>query len=199
MRVVARIAATLLLAGSFSYAAVIDDPAQAVLRMDRISQCPHPDAPSFTLYRSVNPDTERSRYTAVPQPAAAAHDGFEFDAVVARVFDGPHPHARMVPLYHLFEPITRNSFYTRDPLERERRATEVDGAYVDMGVAAYVFPQRVCGARPLFRLFKRLINGDACGDGTHFYTADVEERDEMLQNEGYTDPVILGYVLVAGK
>lgn len=149
-------------------------------------QCPS-EQPS-KLYRLVNPDTEYSRYTTTPAPKSFtfdAEDGFEFDGVVARVFETKQP--ATVPLYHLFKAATQDSFYTRDP--RERDATlEKDHAYLDMGVAAHVFPRRICGGMPFFRLYK---------NGNHFYTADRDEKDDMVANDGYTSPVITGYVITA--
>ncbi|KAJ6497384.1 hypothetical protein C8R45DRAFT_1211284 [Mycena sanguinolenta] len=125
------------------------------------------------LYRFVNPDTERSRYSFV----GGAEDDDEYDGVVARVFDEASPST----------PTTRDVFYTRDdPLYPLSTPPNLKlHAYVDMGAAAYVFP--MCGGVPLFRLVKE-------GDN-HFYTADKEEREMMLWNEGFEDAGIVGYVI----
>ncbi|KAF7362501.1 hypothetical protein MVEN_00597800 [Mycena venus] len=168
--VFASIVTALLMAGQV-YAAVILNSDQVVMQVRKSVQCP--TAHASKLYRLVNPDTERSRYTLQLSPKSftlASENGFEFDGVVARVFGGEAA--------------------LDCPLRERDVALEKEDAYVDMGVAAYVFPRRVCGGQPFFRLFK---------DGNHFYTADWDEKDELLLNDGYTDPVIVGYVALKSR
>ncbi|KAJ7252408.1 hypothetical protein B0H12DRAFT_618695 [Mycena haematopus] len=172
--------AVLLITRPITAAIVIDSAPgqdQAVMQMPASmnAHCPHESPSKF--YRFVNPDTERSRYS----PVYGAEDDDEFDGVAARVFG--RQVARAVPLYHILNPATQDSFYTR---EIPSSSASLHG-YVDMGIAAYVFPKRICGGVPLFRLVK--------GGDNHFYTADGEEREMMMWNEGFEDAGIVGYVI----
>ncbi|KAJ7629328.1 hypothetical protein B0H17DRAFT_962920, partial [Mycena rosella] len=134
------------------------------------------------FYRLVNTDIERYAYTTskIETSYAFAH-GYEFDGVAARVFKAME--SSTVPLYHLFNEETQDSFYTRYKRERD----EAPEPYVDKGIAAYVFPRRICGSKPLFRLFKPAT-------GAHFYTADEKESERAVENDGYADPIIVGFV-----
>ncbi|KAJ6488232.1 hypothetical protein C8R47DRAFT_510698 [Mycena vitilis] len=192
------VVATAVLMASQIYGAVIldSDQNQAVLTAfsAKSEHCPLPKAPTAILYRTFNADFERSRYTT-SRPPIVDEAGFEYDAVVGRVFTAPPPGGATVPLYQLFNAATQDSFYTRDAEELEEYYDDVgaEAGYVNMGVALHLFPRRICGAVPVFRLFKAGLDGR----GGHFYTMDMEERDELLVNEGYADAAIVGYALVA--
>ncbi|KAJ7645962.1 hypothetical protein DFH06DRAFT_580833 [Mycena polygramma] len=190
------LAAAALMAGQISGAVIGSDQNQAVLPAlpGKSVHCPSPKAPTANLYRAFNADSERSRYTTTRPPVVDAA-GFEYDAVVGRVFAAPPPGGATVALYHLYNPATQDSFYTRDVEELEQYIFDVgtEAGYVDMGVALHVFPRRICGAIPVFRLFKAGLSGR----GGHFYTMDREERDALLINEGYADAAIVAYALVA--
>ncbi|KAJ7645972.1 hypothetical protein DFH06DRAFT_581052 [Mycena polygramma] len=191
------VAAALLMAGQIYGAVIVDsDQNQAVLTTfpGKSEHCPLPKAPTAILYRTFNADFERSRYTTT-RPPIVDEAGFEYDAVVGRVFVAPPLGGATVPLYHLFNAATQDSFYTRDVEELDQYNEDVgaEAGYVDMGVALHLFPRRICGAVPVFRLFKAGLDGR----GGHFYTMDTEERDELLVNEGYADAAIVGYALAA--
>ncbi|KAJ7133684.1 hypothetical protein C8R43DRAFT_643055 [Mycena crocata] len=179
MKTSASVIISILLAGNV-HAAIMQDVHQAVMmKKDQRVHCP--DAQSVKLYRLHNPDTEHYLYTS---EASHGH-GFEFDGVAARVFETRQPST--VPLYHIYNPATHNNFYTRDERERDVMLRAND-AYMNAGVAAYIFPRRICESKPLFRLVHP-------GRGSHFYTTDLEEGNDAMENEGYTDPIIAGFVV----
>ncbi|KAJ7033471.1 hypothetical protein C8F04DRAFT_1260982 [Mycena alexandri] len=183
-------------------AAFVDPQAQAraVFHVRDSLRCPR--SPSTTLY----PDTAQHAYqlhlAAPPRPrgpAIGGHRGyFEFDGPVARVFEKRQ--RATVPLFHLFNPNTYDSVFTHHGPENEHERAHNDGAleqkhpevnwsargYTALGIAAYIFPRRVCGGVPFFALER---------DGAHFYTADQEERDDAIVNEGYTARGVVGYVV----
>jgi hypothetical protein len=118
--------------------------------------------------------------------------GFEYDGVAARVFADQAGDAT-VPLYHLFNSATQDSFYFTRARDLVRGDSAPGAGYVDLGVAAHVLPRRVCGAVPFFRLLRQ---GGPNGEGKrHFYTADAEERDQKVGDDGYVDAGIVGYVM----
>ncbi|KAJ7023395.1 hypothetical protein C8F04DRAFT_1271454 [Mycena alexandri] len=189
-------------------AAFVDPQAQAVFHVRDSLRCPQ--SPSTALY----PDTAQHAYqlhlAAPPRPrgpAIGGHRGyFEFDGPVARVFEKRQ--RATVPLVHLFNPNTYDSVFTRDPPARHgenepelrventgalklkqkhpRDSEEVNWSargYTALGIAAYIFPRRVCGGVPFFALER---------DGAHFHTADQEERDDAIVNEGYTARGVVG-------
>ncbi|KAJ7198459.1 hypothetical protein GGX14DRAFT_181203 [Mycena pura] len=176
--------ATALLTSGHVYGAIIPEY-QVIVDVSRLSTCPQ--ARSSKLYRLFNPDKESYAYTTSLSAAAAIPEEFEYDIVAARLFETVQPST--VPLYHILNEDTLDSFYTRDPRERDALLAQ-DLAYVDHGVAGYVFPRRVCGSRPFFRLFHREAKH-------HFYTTDQDEVDRMIFDEGYTGPVIAGFVISA--
>ncbi len=55
----------------------------------------------------------------------------------------------------------------------------------EQGILGYIATTEICGSRPLFRLFK---------DGNHFYTTNATERDNAVNNLGFTFERIAGYV-----
>ncbi|KAJ6488241.1 hypothetical protein C8R47DRAFT_510992 [Mycena vitilis] len=189
-------AAAVLMASQISAAVIDSDRSQAVLPAlpSKSVHCPSLKAPTTNLYRAFDADSERSRYTATRPPIVDAA-GFEYDAIVGRFFATPPTGGATVPLYRLYNPATQDSFYTRDVEELDQYISDVgaEAGYVDMGVALHIFPRRICGAIPVFRLFKAGLSGR----GGHFYTMDTEERDALLINEGYVDAAIVGYALVA--
>jgi hypothetical protein len=56
------------------------------------------------------------------------------------------------------------------------------------GTAGYIYPRSGCGGVPLYRMF-------ICGDNwDHFYTTNVEEKDNAIAPGGYRDEGIVGYI-----
>ena len=51
----------------------------------------------------------------------------------------------------------------------------------------FIATQAVCGAAPLYKLYKESANN-------HFYTVSAPERDNAVNNLGYLDQGILGYI-----
>ncbi|KAJ7189023.1 hypothetical protein C8R46DRAFT_1206132 [Mycena filopes] len=134
------------------------------------TKCPESSS-AVPFSRLFNSNIEDFLLTNNPaERSRALKRGYEFDGVVARVFRTHQPST--VPLYH----------HERD-LALARDTTNVDN-----GVAAYVFPHRLCGSEPLYRLLNR-------GTGEYFYTMDVEERDYAVSDQGYDAAEIAGFAL----
>ncbi|KAJ7350871.1 hypothetical protein DFH08DRAFT_958489 [Mycena albidolilacea] len=174
-----------------------EDTDAAMQMRFKITQCP-PVQSSRKFHRFVNPDTERAQYSLLSVLPELESDvgvdlgGFEYDGVTARVFADQAGRAT-VPLYHLSNPATQDSFYFTRARDLVRGDSAPGVGYVDLGVAAHVLPRRVCGAVPFFRLLRQ---GGPNGEGKrHFYTADVEERDQKVGDDGYVDAGIVGYVM----
>nr|GAT50722.1 predicted protein [Mycena chlorophos] len=184
-----------LFAATVSGMAVVapDVQYQVVLNTNnRFPDCPQSSAEPTKLVRLFNADTETFMYSTAPGfgTEAEARDGYEFDAVAASVFLTPQPST--VPFYHLLNKETSTSFYTRHERERDAvLAEDPEGLlWVDHGVAAYVFPRRMCGAKPFYRAHNM-------HSGSWFFSTSEQELDQMVANEGYTTPAIAGFVLLA--
>jgi hypothetical protein len=86
---------------------------------------------------------------------------------------------------------TGDHFYTTSAQELAGAIAGV--GYVSEGVACWVFPLPTPpipppgGTTPLYRLFN-------WGNGDHFYTTSVAERDGAIQNAGYADEGVACYV-----
>ncbi|KAJ7072937.1 hypothetical protein C8F01DRAFT_1105755 [Mycena amicta] len=157
---------------------------QIVLDSNRRPQCP--EAEPSKLFQLFNPDTESYLYTT----SFEAIHGYEFDVVAARVFDDVQPST--VPLYHVLllnkDTQSTGSFYTRDPHERDF-ALLSSGSESSSYSTVYVFPRRICGSKPFFRLYNLRSRN-------FFYTADQNEVDRMMFDEGYEEKGIVGFVML---
>ncbi|KAJ7647917.1 hypothetical protein FB45DRAFT_894758 [Roridomyces roridus] len=180
--------ATVLLV-AHAAAIVIHNSDQVVLRLDSKGAVVCPQSKPQKLYRLFNADIEHFFLTTSDSKISAAQaDGYEIDGVAAHVFHKREPST--VPLYHLYNERTENHFFTHDELERNAALDDEGFEYhLETPIAGYLFPRRMCGAKPLWRLVK---------DGHHglhrFYTTDPYERDAALVNEGYIDAGVAGYV-----
>ncbi|KAL0947950.1 hypothetical protein HGRIS_010579 [Hohenbuehelia grisea] len=158
-----------------------------------------------TLYRSWN---ERifDHYLTADKPhwdAIVAH-GFKQDGVAGRIFKTQVPHS--VPLYRVWNGKLGDHFYTTNAGERQHAIASV--GYVDDGITGYVYTEPICGAKPLYRTYQarnkivkayghRIYNVPGITHHDHFYTMNLEERNHILNNEGYTDEGIAAYILPA--
>ncbi|KAJ7023365.1 hypothetical protein C8F04DRAFT_1193500 [Mycena alexandri] len=125
--------------------------------------------------------------TNAVEQSRALKRGYEFDGIVARVFRTKQ--LSTVPLYHVLVGKTQSNFYTTRKHERDVALRGDARNNADMGIAAYVFPKRLCGSKPLYRLLNR-----ATGD--YFYTMDEGERNYAVSDQGYDAPDIAGFVLM---
>ncbi|KAJ7716399.1 hypothetical protein DFH07DRAFT_973918 [Mycena maculata] len=126
------------------------------------SKCPPPSK----AVRSYQNDIENYRLTTrSPEKSLVIGNGYEFDGVAARVFE------------------TENTFD-----KGERDVALNDPANVEKGIAAHVFTRRVCGSKPLYRIYSPM-------NKAHFYILDENEVDEAISDKGYGEPVISGFVL----
>ncbi|KAJ7763414.1 hypothetical protein B0H16DRAFT_1414158 [Mycena metata] len=150
------------------------------------AQCPTPSS-SVPFSRLFNNNNEDYLLTvnAVDQSRAMKR-GYEFDGVVARVFRTKQ--LSTVPMYHVLVGKAQASFYTTRKHERDVALRGDARNNVDMGVAAYAFPKRLCGGMPLYRLLNRAT-------GEYFYTMDEGERNFAVSDQGYDTPEIAGFVL----
>ncbi|KAJ7189016.1 hypothetical protein C8R46DRAFT_1184256 [Mycena filopes] len=214
----------LLLLPTICAGIIIDFNAQAALRAGDRLNCPPPNTPSTPLYRLVNPDTELYAYQfSHPRPAFEGFefDGAVARVYATRQRATVPLFHLFKPATHdsvfMRSPPSASSSRRRhnEPEEEDKNENEHehehesnddaedeqeawmrwhDRGYVARGVAAYIFPRRVCGAVPLFALTKSESEGE---EGGHLYTTDAGERDDAVANEGYTAAGIVGYVVKA--
>lgn len=85
-----------------------------------------------------------------------------------------------VPLqvYRFYKPSSGTHFYTADPAERDNVINTLGAMYHYEGPAYSVNSASPSNMRPLFRFYNLRT-------GTHFYTADTGERDNVINTLGY--------------
>jgi hypothetical protein len=130
---------------------------------------------AIVQYRQYyNPTIGKHYYTRFTNTAPP---GFQFERVVAFVFDGPG--VGLVPFFHLRHPGTGDNFYTIDWNEVQS-AIQNNGYVLAGDGSAYVYPpgQQGGGFRPLYRLYSP-------SGGDHFYTTSWEEVILVTQTLGY--------------
>jgi hypothetical protein len=89
----------------------------------------------------------------------------------------------LLPSLQSFQPSTPlDRRCVREQLSREHRLDEE-------GTDGYILPTLAQGAVPLYRLF---LNAQG---GLHLWTIDVNERNYLVQNAGWVDEGIAGYVI----
>ena len=81
-------------------------------------------------------------------------------------------------------------FYTADSNERNNVIQNLH--FSDEGIACYVFSTQVAGSAPLFRAWHPTKTSD-----DHFYTVDQAEHIRAVQQMGYSEEGVTGYVLAA--
>ncbi|KDR84285.1 hypothetical protein GALMADRAFT_237037 [Galerina marginata CBS 339.88] len=95
----------------------------------------------------------------------------------------------LVPLFRLWNPVKKDDFYTTSAPEKQN-AIANDG-YSDEGVAGYVWPTSTAGGQLQTIPFYRVYNPTVVN---HFYTTSTAERDNAVNNLGYNNEGIAGYV-----
>ncbi|KAJ7744599.1 hypothetical protein B0H16DRAFT_1727167 [Mycena metata] len=149
------------------------------------AKCPTPSSsvPFSRLFNNI--EDYLLTPNAVEQSRAVKH-GYESDGLVARALRTKE--LSTVPLYHVLVGKTHANFYTTRKHERDVALRGGARNNVDLGIAAYVFPKRLCGGKPLYRLLNR-------STGEYFYTTDEGERKFAVSDQGYDAPEIAGFVL----
>lgn len=90
-----------------------------------------------------------------------------------------NPSANQQPLYRFFRPSTGTHFYTASDAEMQNVRATLSRTYTFEGPAYNVTSAPAPGATVVWRFFNRR-------NGTHFYTADENEKNAVLANLGGT-------------
>ncbi|KAJ3715400.1 hypothetical protein C8R42DRAFT_219895 [Lentinula raphanica] len=114
--------------------------------------------------------------------ALAASYSFEGDAA----FVWSTQETFTVPLYRMFSQSLNDHFYTIDANETSQAMSLGYALESDSHIAGYVYPYRVCGASPIYRLY-------SSSSGDHFYTMSIAESRQM---SGYVVEGIAGFALL---
>jgi hypothetical protein len=116
---------------------------------------------------------------------AASNEGnsnLKAEGTTGYLLSGPADGA--VPFYRLVNTSTGGHFYTADAAEKDRVASQ---GYKLEGITGYIASSQQPGTTPLYRA-SNASNGD------HFYTTDAGERDRAIQQSGFKDEGIAGYI-----
>lgn len=130
--------------------------------------------PPVSVYRLFRPSAGTHFYTA---------DEAEKNNVIATLggsyaFEGVsytlNPWNNATPLYRFFRPSTGTHFYTADESEMLNIRNTLGGIYAFEGISYNVSSSDGGGTKPaVYRFFRP-------SSGTHFYTADPAERDNVI-------------------
>ncbi|KAJ7721202.1 hypothetical protein B0H16DRAFT_1738377 [Mycena metata] len=166
----------------------IDTPEAAQTTQGRSAATCGDPADALPLYRFLTGTGAEYIYFAdlpIVQTQAAAK-GWTFQGVAALVFTTQE--VSTVPLYGLLH-TGDESLYVADTTEL---ANALDGGYVLSGEPlVYIYPTQICGSVPFYYLTNAAKN-------SNFYTAVESERLDFINNQGYTDVNVAGYVLPLG-
>ncbi|KAJ7616129.1 hypothetical protein FB45DRAFT_935330 [Roridomyces roridus] len=140
------------------------------------------------FYRSFS--SSRQDYWYSPDGTAvstAIRAGYELQEVIGLIFLTQEEGT--APLYHLVD--ATHQLYTMNITEV---AVQEQHGWSGSNLnppTLYIYPDQVCGSIPMYRLFSAATEG-------YFYTTSSAERLEFIQNEGYADVGITGYILPLG-
>ena len=90
------------------------------------------------------------------------------------------------PVYRMYSSSISDHFYTIDA--NEKNSATAGGFYTYEGVAFYAYNTQVSGTSPVYRLYRGYN-----GQGDHFYTADVNEKNNAVNSGTYTSEGIAFY------
>jgi len=92
-------------------------------------------------------------------------------------FTVPADDPNAVPAYRLWSPVLESHFYTINADEKDALLNQFAGIWTLEGIAFHVFAEdgRPADAAPVYRLWSASLSA-------HFYTADEQERDDLLAN-----------------
>ncbi|KAJ6493895.1 hypothetical protein C8R47DRAFT_1069851 [Mycena vitilis] len=137
--------------------------------------------PFYRIYSSSGIDHEYTTFVGNVNHDVLV-DGSLLQTVAALVFVTQG--TSTVPFYRLFSTADTDHFYTVSTTERD---AAVKNGYVVQDEPLYIYPTQICGSLPLFRLFSSAAQDN-------FYTVSESERLDFIENQGYADVEIAGYV-----
>jgi len=130
------------------------------------------------VFRFFKPSTGTHFYTGTysERNSVMANLGhiFAYEGVAYRA----NPLANDAPLHRFFKPSTGTHFYTADQAEYQNVINNLGYLYSYDGPAYNVRTSPAAGATTVYRFYKP-------SSGTHFYTADLTERDRVINTLGY--------------
>ncbi|KAJ3753737.1 hypothetical protein EV360DRAFT_30125, partial [Lentinula raphanica] len=138
--------------------------------------------PFLSAYTQSGTDHLYTTNTTEMNNALAASYSFEGDAA----FVWSTQETFTVPLYRMFSQSLNDHFYTIDANETSQAMSLGYALENDSHIAGYVYPYRVCGASPIYRLY-------SSSSGDHFYTMSIAESRQM---SGYVVEGIAGFALL---
>ncbi|KAK0433111.1 hypothetical protein EV421DRAFT_1718854 [Armillaria borealis] len=116
--------------------------------------------------------------------------GYNDESITGYIY--PSASCGGVPFYRLYNPTAHDHFYTANANEKNTAAQT--GGYVDEGIAGYVLPETLLasdfqapGAVPFYRMYSPTAVD-------HFYTTDEAQRSNAINNLGFNDEAIAGYI-----
>jgi len=132
------------------------------------------------IYRFWSPVLQSHFYTAlewekekllVEYPDVWTYEGEVYQALS----DANEPNS--APVYRFWSNVLGNHFYTMNEKERDQLIEQHPGLWDDEGIAFYAFPvdQQPAETIPIYQFWSDAL-------GTHFYTAEETERDELVKN-----------------
>jgi len=149
-----------------------------------VFSAPTPD--TVPLFRLLSPEL-RHFYTADPAERQALLDQHYVDeGTCGNVMRGSDGALR--PLFRSYNPGTGGHLYTLDIAEHD--AASKNSGYRGDGISAYLWPDgaQPAGAVTLLRAYNKALDD-------HLYTTDSAEHANAVQNLGYADEGIVGWVL----
>jgi len=126
-------------------------------------------SPVLNSYFYTANETEKNKLITW-YPQAWTYQGEEYQALPT----DREPNS--APVYRFWSASLLTHFYTMDVKEKDNLIKDFDDVWVYEGIAWYAFPEGVQPAEaiPVYRFWSGLLD-------RHFYTADEDEKDEMLK------------------
>ncbi|KAH9925880.1 uncharacterized protein BXZ73DRAFT_103052 [Epithele typhae] len=139
------------------------------------------------FYRAYSPSATDHFYTTSVSEynTATSSLGYQKEGIAARVYPATGTHGvGAVPFYRLYSASGTDHFYTTSASERDNA---VQIGYTYEGVSSYIYPSALCKSVPFYRLYNPTIVD-------HFYTTSLSERNNAINNLGYNNEGVAGYV-----
>ena len=118
---------------------------------------------------------------------------FSDEGIACYVFSTQVPGS--APLFRAWHPTTGAHLYTMDAAEWHRATTTL--GYVAEGITGYIYGGQQSGAIPLYRAYRPTTIFQQPASDDHFYTVDQAEHIRAVQQMGYSEEGVTGYVLAA--
>ncbi len=149
---------------------------------------PEPSAsPAWVhLYRLYDGSAKDHFYTTNPTHRdQAIADGYKYERIEGLVSERPFDSQNRAALFHLYDEAGNTHFYTADSAEKDDKIIE---GYLYQGITGYIYNNNTASDIVPLYYTQNSANTD------NFYTISQFERDNSINEYGFTDGGIIGYV-----